>query len=168
MHRWIVAVALTGLMGCGTTGAALMEEQQREGVTSASGQLRASVVTAALAQSAAIARAPRSVLGRFNPATCECPPYEVFLGGRWERVWLEDGGDAGGGAMAGRLAEGTGLSIYALQARLTPSARTAPNEIEYRVFELKEVKALGQMSVRRALSSLPPSQSGQTGPDATN
>ena len=92
MHRWIVAIALTGLMGCGTTGAALKGEQQREGVASASVQLEASVLTASLAQRGAIGRSARMVLGRFNPATCECPPYEVFLSGRWERVWLEESG----------------------------------------------------------------------------
>ena len=52
---------------------------------------------------------------RYNPASCDCPAWEAFVFGRWERVALEPRPGAEHRAMTSALVSTTGRSTRSSQ-----------------------------------------------------
>ncbi len=70
---------------------------------------------------------------RLNPATCECPPFEISLGDAWHRSFLEPPDETGPvGRLRNRLLEAESQGLVA-RARvigvLSGSVRLAPNRM---------------------------------------
>lgn len=83
----ILATTFAGVMTSCVPGAVELPAHQ-EAVLAASSRLMRFADRADLAQ-----RATRDLatLVRFNPSDCECPAWEAYLFGRWERVTLVAG-----------------------------------------------------------------------------
>ena len=71
---------------------------------------------------------PADLRVRFNPAPCECPPFEVFAYGRWMRAFV----DAQSPALEG-LRAGEPLAVATLLLQLQPKRRAAENGVLYPV-----------------------------------
>lgn len=88
-------------------------------------------------------RDARSFRVRWNPAPCDCPPFEVLLGDAWRRVFLEPPGDEGPvGALRAQLLEGEARGTVT-QARVTGTlsggVRLAPNRLPCLVLKVAAV-----------------------------
>jgi hypothetical protein len=99
------------------------------------------------------------VVGRFNPGRCECPAFEMLLGGVWTRVfltWVEAAPNAEDriGELeteATRAIEEGTLPLYLFTSRLTSERRTASNDLEYGVMVVSRVDDVGARSVSSAI-----------------
>lgn len=99
------------------------------------------VATAALeqslssAQNAASSRSVFLVQTRYNPARCDCPPYEIFVYDAWQRVWmtgnqntlknLEDFGKQSRAA----------ASTLEIRGRLLQSSKLSRENVRFFIFE---------------------------------
>ena len=91
------------------------------------------------------------VVGRHNRARCECPEFELLLEGRWTRVYWrtpEEGADL---PLMLQNVDSSGTTLLLVRARLTGELRTAPNDNEYGVAEVTEVRDIGSMSTTDAM-----------------
>lgn len=66
---------------------------------------------------------------RFNPAPCDCPPYEIQIGEQWQRVFFE----VEDRAEIDALREADPLATLLISARLTDRQRVAENGVRYPV-----------------------------------
>lgn len=66
---------------------------------------------------------------RYNPADCACPPYEVQVGDRWQRVFF----DIEDRTQIDALQNASALETLVISARLTDREQAAENGVRYRV-----------------------------------
>ncbi len=173
MFRLTPLLVLCSLLGCAADAGVRVSDRDlalQDGVSAARGRLLASVMAAGREQMGVVEREPHRLLGRFNPADCNCPPFEVMLRGRWVRVWLQAAGRPEGtqAPVIDEARRAGQLEIYALAVRLTGVARTAPNESEYPVVEVTGALSLGEVSVSRGLLELGAGSPGQNEPVGSN
>ncbi len=125
---------------------------------------------AARTQSEALRREPHWVLARYNPPSCDCPGFELFVSQRWVRVWLWDAARPDNAVQAPILEQASargGAPLYALRVRLTGEARAAANDNEYAAVEVTSSVEMGELPVSVALGRLAKARAGRTGrPDA--
>jgi hypothetical protein len=173
MLRLTPLLVLFSLLGCAADAGVRVSDRDlafQEGVSAARGRLLASVLAAGGEQMGIVEREAHRLLGRFNPADCNCPPFEILMRGRWVRVWLQAAGrPEGTQAPVIEEARSAGqLQLYVLAMRVTGAARTAPNESEYPVVEVTATLRLGEVSVSRGLLELGAGLPGQNEPAGSN
>lgn len=88
-------------------------------------------------------RDARSFRVRWNPASCDCPPFEVLLGDSWRRAFLEPIADDGPvGLLRTQLLDGEARGTVP-QARVTGTlstgVRLAPNRLPCLVLKVTAV-----------------------------
>lgn len=113
------------------------------------------VASGGRAQAGALRVEFRRVLARYNPAHCDCPPFEVLLGGRWVRTWLWDAAQPDNVVAPPVVAEaaaGDEAPLYSLTVRVTSEVRAANDDNEYQVLEVSSATSLGELAVPRALA----------------
>ncbi len=71
---------------------------------------------------------PATLQVRYNPAPCECPPYEVFAYGGWTRTFVEPAT-----AELDALRGGEPLSVITVTATIDLRKRAAENGVMYAV-----------------------------------
>ena len=118
------------------------------------------LVSAAGAQRRSVFEARRTFVMRFNQASCECPPFEVYLEGEWQRYYLQSLVEVEGsqsaldGLMeeAQRQADASRWPLYQIRGRLTGDSRASANDIEYGIVAVTDARQIGEMSPSKALS----------------
>ena len=79
------------------------------------------------------------VVARYNPASCECPDYEIQIYGAWTRVYIQ-----GSQVVMARLQEfadnaGTNtLEFLTLKGRVLSARQRSTRNVPYPVFEAEE------------------------------
>lgn len=87
------------------------------------------------AQSAASSPAEFVALTRYNPARCDCPPFEIFVYDAWQRVWM-----TGDQATLKTLNEfsrqpRSAVSTLEIRGRLLQSSKMSQDNVRFLVFE---------------------------------
>ncbi len=135
MKRGLLTLIAAAAVGCGAGARAVDRPPATPSDVAASRVARAT--DRALATSDRVD--PIRALVRSNPASCDCPAWEVMLRGRWERVELRPARDASDDDLAllgGSLAEGRHLEAT-LSA--TGDIVVAGDGWRYAVFEIAAI-----------------------------
>ena len=79
---WLVALCSVAVQACGGTQT-IPDSPEVVAARTAQARVARSVTRAANTQAAQV---PFQTWIRFNPAPCECPPWELQIYGNWERI----------------------------------------------------------------------------------
>lgn len=78
---------------------------------------------------------PAELRVRYNPAPCDCPPYEVFAYGRWMRAFID-----GDSPAVAALQNADALATATLVGVLESQPRPGDNGVMYAVVTMNSVK----------------------------
>jgi len=130
-------------------------------VVQASKQIQAAHQNAQESSELALSKDYKLVPARYNPARCNCPPFELFLAGAWKRAFLdwqepseamEPTGDLDAIEEAARKSNETGtFPIFLFRVQQIDDSVTAPNELSYPLFSINKSLELGPISTSQAL-----------------
>lgn len=171
MRILIAMMSLAILSGCGGSVSTVEVDSPLGAVQRAGGRVDQGVLRGDRAQAQTLREEHRRLLARYNPPQCDCPPFEVWVRGRWVRHWLWDAGRPDIAVQPEIVAEAVrrgGQPLYALRARFNGERRAASNENEYLVLEVTSAVFLGELAVPRALDQLGAAAPARTGPSGAN
>jgi len=146
--------------GCATAPTARADDEDGlEATARAMETVSDAIANSAQRQSAEMFSSDHAVVVRFNPASCACPPFELYLAGRWQRGvvrWSAESLNptdalARATAMAQR-GEDTGRHpLYIFRLRMVGERVLGPTLLEYPVFRVSETVDLGTVGLARAV-----------------
>lgn len=134
---WGALGCALGLMsGCATTLSDIDETRRgplevTTALTRAQRGVARSVADGDATQQTFVYQSSVAYRARLNPAPCDCPALEIFIAGRWERVFLLD-------AETGDLIDpldtspADGDAVFAINVQLVEQRINANNKLNYR------------------------------------
>lgn len=135
----LLMVTTLGLGACGTSsdGGKASVATMPEAISRAQRDLREGLSAGTDAQRDNALNNIRSYTARHNPARCQCPEMEIFVAGRWERVFTFDPPT---GQTSMNVPVEPRDDVFELRARLMEREFVAPNQLSYRAVVLEGVE----------------------------